>query len=84
MEDTLENEGNILRRLVMTTIKSSQFHASLRYVPFPPIKPIAIIYFIEIGFKLTFTEHSNVKRVIKIGSLLSTIWFLQVVLPSSV
>ena len=63
--DTLAIDGMIERRLVRTTMKSSQFHASLRYVPLSKMNPKAII------FKIA----SAVKTTMKTGSKYNTILF---------
>ena len=64
--DTFVIPGNSDIRLVNTTIKSSQFHGSLRYVPLLSTKPKAIIFIIA----------SNVNAIMKKGSEYQTILFL--------
>ena len=69
--DTFVMPGNKDKRLVRTTMKSSQFHGSLRYVSRSSTKPKAMI----------FNMASNVKAIIKNGSEYQTILFL--IEPSS-
>lgn len=61
--DTLLMKGNIDIKLVITTMKSSQFHASFKYAPFSNMNPHAIIFNIA----------SKVNTDVKNGSVVLTI-----------
>lgn len=64
--DILFMLGKIESKLVMTTMKSSQFHASFRYALFPMMNPNEIILRVA----------SKVNTVVKKGSVEYTILFL--------